>query len=123
MWYGPDHYGTERARTEASLDHSPGKQLVLVRYSSNHNPLDEWVYNAPDIDGAKVVWAREMDAANNLELVGYYHDRNAWLVQPDLNPAVLSPYSLPEQAAAIPGGNSQLQGPSGKGAQLDRRVH
>jgi hypothetical protein len=54
-WYGPDHFGTERARVQASLDRQPGRQLVLVRYSDKHNPLDEWVYNGADIIDAKVV--------------------------------------------------------------------
>ena len=62
-WSGPDHYGTERAQILAVLEQLPEKQLVLVRYSSNHNPLDEWVYNSADIDDSKVVWAREMDAS------------------------------------------------------------
>jgi hypothetical protein len=65
-WYGPDHFGTERARVESEMEQFPGQQLLLVRYSSRHNPLDEWVHNAPDIDTSKVVWAREMDAAHNL---------------------------------------------------------
>jgi hypothetical protein len=91
-WYGPDHFGTERARVESGLEQQLGPQLVLVRYSLRHNPMDEWVYNAPDIDGSKVVWAREMDAAHNLELMHYYAGRKVWLVEPDSIPAVVSPY-------------------------------
>ena len=121
-WYGPDRYGTERARTMASLEQLPGQQLVLVRYSSSHNPLDEWVYNSADIDSSKVIWAREMDAANNLDIVRYYHDRKVWLVQPDLNPSVLSPYPLPEHAAAILFGVPQPQPPSGRESQPVRRI-
>jgi hypothetical protein len=64
----------------------PGKQLVIVRYSPDHNSLDEWVYNAADIDGAKVIWAREMNAANDFELIDHYKDRKVWLVQPDTEP-------------------------------------
>jgi hypothetical protein len=36
------------------------------------NPLDEQVYNSPNIDTPKVVWAREMDPAHNLELMYQY---------------------------------------------------
>jgi hypothetical protein len=98
MWYGPDLYGTERARIEAGLEQLPGKQLVIVRCSPKRDPLDEWVYNQADIDASKVVWAREMDAADNLELVNYYRDRKALLVQMDTEPATVSPYPLPAQS-------------------------
>jgi hypothetical protein len=93
-WYGPDHFGTERARVETSLEKLPGRQLVIVRYSPRHNPSDEWVYNAPDVDNSKVVWAREMDAAHNLELVHYYANRKVWLVEPDSLPAAVFPYPI-----------------------------
>jgi hypothetical protein len=94
MWYGPDHFGTERVRVEADLKQLPGKQLAIVRYSAQHNPFDEWVYNAADIEGSKIVWAREMDSANNAELIQYYRDRRVWLVQPDQVPAIVSLYPL-----------------------------
>jgi hypothetical protein len=98
-WYGPDHFGTERARVESEMEQFPGQQLLLVRYSSRHNPLNEWVYNAPDIDTSKVVWAREMDAAHNLELMHYYPDRNVWLVEPDMLPATVLPYPATQEPA------------------------
>jgi hypothetical protein len=92
MWYGPEHYGTERAGVESRLLSAPGRQLVLVRYSATHNPLDEWVYNSADIDNSKIIWAREMDVTNNAELIRYYHDRNIWLVEPDVRQGEVSPY-------------------------------
>jgi hypothetical protein len=95
-WYGPQHFGTERAQIKAQLEQLPGGQLAIVRYGPDHNPLNEWVYNDADIDGSKVVWAREMDAADNLELMHYYGDRKAWLVEPDAIPAGISPYPAPE---------------------------
>ena len=70
--------------------------MAIVRYSSEHNPLDEWVYNLADIDGSKVVWAREMDATNNLELMRYYKNRKVWLVEPDATPASVVPYPTAE---------------------------
>jgi len=94
-WSGPGQMGLARKHIEAKLDNLPGKQLIVVRYSPDHSSLDEWVYNSPDIDNSKVVWAREMDAADNLELIRYYNDRTVWLVQPDTTPVTLSPYPLP----------------------------
>ena len=31
-WFGPQHFGVERAQIEARLDQLPGGQLVIVRY-------------------------------------------------------------------------------------------
>jgi hypothetical protein len=73
--------------------------LAIVRYSPAHNPGDEWVYNRADIDGSKVVWAQDAGAADNLELIRYYPNRNVWLVEPDVIPARISPYPIPESAA------------------------
>ena len=99
-WWGPGNFGAERARIEAELEQLSGKQLIIVRYSPKHEPWDEWVYNAADIDGSKVIWAREMDAANNLELMRYYKDRHVWLVQPDSQSEEVSPYPMPEPQPA-----------------------
>lgn len=100
IWYGPAPFGTERAHIKSHLESLPGKQLVIVQYSQNHNPLDEWVYNAPDIAHAKVIWARDMGPAENLDLIRYYKGRTVWLVQPDKYPAALAPYPVQEQEAA-----------------------
>jgi hypothetical protein len=101
-WYGPDHFGTERARIESQMEQLPGQQLILVRYSDQHNPLNEWVYNAADIDHSKVVWAREMKQADNQELMHYYPSRSVWLAEPDSLPAGLLPYPMaPEPPANL----------------------
>jgi hypothetical protein len=95
-WYGSDRQsGSTRAQIESGLEQTRGRQLAIVRYSPEHNSLDEWVYNAADIDNSKVVWAREMDEANDLELIHYYKDRTVWLVEPDTKPAKVSPYPSP----------------------------
>ncbi|MGB7267059.1 MAG: hypothetical protein WBC92_16205 [Terracidiphilus sp.] len=98
-WFGPEHFGVERARIEEQLEHLPGGQLAIVRYSARHYPFDEWVYNRADIDGSKVVWAREMDTADNLELMQHYPNRTVWLVEPDAIPARITPYPGTEARA------------------------
>jgi hypothetical protein len=78
------------------LAHTPGKHLIVVRYEKdNHNIHDEWVYNGAEIDDAKVLWARELDAAQNAKLFAYFKDREIWLVTPDSDNTYLEPYTAP----------------------------
>lgn len=100
-WYGPGPHGLARAQIQSRLEQLPGKQLVIVDYSPNHSPFDEWVYNAPDIDHSKVIWARDMDPAENLDLIRYYKDRTVWLVQPDIKSAELTPYPAANKESAL----------------------
>jgi hypothetical protein len=95
IWYGPDHFGTERANVAAQLAQLPGNQLAIVRYSAKHHPMSEWVYNSYDIDNAKVIWAREMNETDNRKLLGYYKGRTVWLVQPDSLSSQVTPYPVP----------------------------
>jgi hypothetical protein len=82
----------DRVRILRELEQSQGRHLVIVRYGPNHSPFDEWVYNRANIDGAKVVWAREMDAQADRELLDYFKDRRVWLFQADQQPRHLTPY-------------------------------
>lgn len=91
-WCSLDEQNLERARLLNKLEQMPGQQLVIVRYGSEHDLiLNEWVFNKADIDGSKVIWARDMGAQNS-ELMHYFSNRRAWLVEPDLEPPRLSPY-------------------------------
>jgi len=92
-WYSPILFNTYRHGLISQLSKMPGLHLVFVRYSSDHVPNVEWVYNGADIDGSKIVWARDMGTEQNLELVHYYNDRKVWVVEPDKVPPSLSPYN------------------------------
>jgi hypothetical protein len=93
-------WGSERARILAQLKQDGRRHLVLVRYGTLDVPYErgyrEWVYNDADIDGAKVVWAREMDTAQNRKLLEYFKDREVWLVEVDQydSPPNLTSYPL-----------------------------
>ena len=94
-WYHTPAGNVGRARVLASLSAMDGRQLAIVRYGAGHNAImNEWVYNRADIDGSKVVWAREMDAAENRELLKYFRDRRVWLVEADETPPRVSPYPV-----------------------------
>ncbi len=92
LWYGSEPAGLSRAAILRDLQSRPGSQLAIVRYAPGHASFDEWVYNEANIDAAKVIWARDMDAAANAELRRYYPNRVVWLVEPDANPPRVTPY-------------------------------
>jgi len=85
---------TPRDLVERRLNDAGGSHLVIVRYGTNHNPLqdEEWVYNAADIDHAKIVWARDMGEEQNKTLIRYFADRHVWLAEPDSDPPRVSQY-------------------------------
>jgi hypothetical protein len=86
--------GLDRAAVQQTLSARPGRHLAIVRYAPEHHPLSvEWVYNSADIDGAPVVWAREIGPAEDRTLIDYFKDRNVWLVEPDAIPPKVSPYA------------------------------
>ena len=84
-----------RALIAKKLADTPGKHLIMVRYEEDHNLHDEWVYNGAEIDTAKVLWARELDAEQNARLFAYFKDRQIWLVEPDRDNTELIPYQPP----------------------------
>ncbi len=68
----------ERARIEKQLERMPGRHLVLVYYSPSYDIHTEWVYNEPEIDKAKVVWARSLGPEEDGRLERYFSDRAVW---------------------------------------------
>ena len=77
------------------LERQGGRHLVIVRYGLNHEVQDEWVYNRANIDASDIVWAQDMGAARNRELLEYYRGRKTWLLEPDVDPLALMPYDRP----------------------------
>jgi hypothetical protein len=88
----------DRAAVVRELQHSPGEHLVIVHYGPRHDVDWEWVYNAADIDHAKVIWARDMGDQQNQELLRYFTARKVWLLNGDDSPPKLSPYTSSEPA-------------------------
>jgi hypothetical protein len=77
-WSGWEY---ERARILRELKADRARHLVIVRYGPQHQPNNEWVYNEADIDGSRVVWAREMGAPQTGRLLEYFKDRQVWLAE------------------------------------------
>ena len=76
------HVSLQHAVARAEAQKMPGKQLVIVYYRRNYQPMEEWVYNLANVDQQKVIWARNMGAKANEELLRYYSDRQALVVDP-----------------------------------------
>jgi hypothetical protein len=92
-WQGINHGNPERRiAIRHELDRAPGDVLVFVRYAPQHIFQEEWVWNAADIDGSRVVWARDLGGEENARLLNYYPNRTALLFEPDARPMRLSRY-------------------------------
>lgn len=81
-----------RMQVERALQNMGGQHVVIVRYAPDHDFHHEIVYNAADIDGSAIVWARDMGPLKNQELETYYRGRKFWSFEPDVKPPRLTPY-------------------------------
>ncbi len=72
---------TEREAVERSLEATRGDDLVFVRYDE-HSGRHAWVYNAPDLQSAPIIWARDLGDERNSRLIARFPDRRVWVVQP-----------------------------------------
>jgi hypothetical protein len=89
-------YDWKRAQVAADLVADGSKNLVVVRYGPSHSVFAELVWNEADLEGAGVVWARDLGAEKNRELLAWFENRKAWLLEvgfPD-RATRLSPYPM-----------------------------
>jgi hypothetical protein len=90
----------DRERIQNQLRRTSGEHLVIVHYQQRDVPSVEWVYNRADIDHAKVVWARDMGAEANQELLDYFRNRRIWYVD-RAGGAILQPYTYTDPASGV----------------------
>ncbi len=96
-WDAINHGDPEgRIAINNRLNETPGKHLVFVRYFPGHT-FKEWVHNRADIDSSRIIWARDLGAAENEKLIQHERGRTLWLVEPDAKPPRLTPYTRPSQ--------------------------
>jgi hypothetical protein len=79
-----------KIRITRDLERTPGTHLVFVKTKTSDFNLLQWIYNAADIDGSRIVWARDLGPARDAELANYFHGRQVWVVDPNVEPATLS---------------------------------
>lgn len=96
----------KRKFVRAQLEKVPGQLLVFVRYGPKHDVHAEWVYNAADIDVSRIVWARAMPGGKDEELLRYYPNRRAFMLDDDeklsLKPMNAAARNLPSQILTQP---------------------
>ncbi len=83
---GGRQFSRQRARLQAQLERTPGRDIVLVDYSLQHDNNHEWVYNAADIENAPIVWARAMTSAEDAALLRHFSARRVWRLDADARP-------------------------------------
>ena len=83
----------QRVEIQRQLNATPGKHVVIVEYSDTHSVHEEWVYNGADIDGSKVVWARDLGPEQNARLLNYFKDRTVWIVKAGVEGEPLAGYT------------------------------
>lgn len=71
--------GHERRDIEQRLLQHGENHVVIVEYLPDYHIHIEWIYNEADIDGAAVIWARDMGHDANQALLEYFSDRKIWL--------------------------------------------
>ena len=96
-WAAESYKFPERPAAISVLNGLGGLHLVFVvaQNGIDQNTFD-WVYNAADIDGSKIVWARDQGALRNQELINYYNNRRIWMLDPKGTPPALMPYPFPQ---------------------------
>jgi hypothetical protein len=81
-----------KLRITRALERIPGEHLVLVKTKTDPFNLLQWIYNAADIDAARIVWARDLGPERDAQLAAYFHGRQVWVVDPNVEPATLAKY-------------------------------
>lgn len=69
-----------RAQIERYLGEKEDRQLVLVRYGSNHDIGDEWVWNTGKPESQHLIWAHSLSNDADSALLQAFPYRTAWVL-------------------------------------------
>ncbi|HPF13527.1 MAG TPA: hypothetical protein PLJ12_04610, partial [Planctomycetota bacterium] len=79
-------HAEQRIEAETLLEQEPGQHLVLVRFGPLHGRGDHWIWNRADIDGSRVVWARDPGLEQLPALLDYFQGRRVWIAEVGFDP-------------------------------------
>jgi hypothetical protein len=92
-WDAINHVNPQRRiEVNRQLAAMGGQLLVFVRYSPHHVYQNEWVWNRADIDGSRIVYARDLGPDEDEKLIRYYPNRKVLMLEPDAYVPLLSGY-------------------------------
>ena len=80
FWIGATTSAPPRNQVLAQLNDGQS-HLVFLQYGPGAVGQEDWLYNEPDVDRGRIVWARDMGPTRNAELISYYPRRKPWLCQ------------------------------------------
>ncbi len=102
---------SNRRQSERMVEAEPGEHLVLVRFGPKMGNGDEWLFNAADLEGSRILWARDSSPEARQELLEHYPDRKVWLLRTGFGAAHPRPVPMDRSE---PYGPSEGDGPSRK---------
>jgi hypothetical protein len=77
----PAGWAHQRQELLQSLEATPERYLILVRYAEGHRRHVEWVYNRSDLNSAPVIWARSFDEQSDQCLRQHFPDRTIFILE------------------------------------------
>ena len=86
FWFQTAPGNQARAGMVQYLERQPGRHIVIVSYSPEHDSGEEWVYNSPSPRDARIIWVHDLGLKANAELAAHYRDRRVWLLEVDRVP-------------------------------------
>ncbi len=91
-WYGDEFYYPHEARRMLDrFDEMPGRVLLLVHLSQDHDPDEDWIVNDRDPAASKVVVARDLGEESDRALLRRFPGRQCWQVDADSEPPRAAP--------------------------------
>jgi hypothetical protein len=78
-----------RIKIKKQLQETPGNHLVFIQDPPPQYRFISWMQNGADIDRSRIVWARDLGAAENEQLKRYYPNRVVWLLKTEVQPPKL----------------------------------
>lgn len=87
----------ERARIQAQMEQTPGRHIVFMHFHHWETGAVFWIFNDPDPQTSKVIWAYDMGDEANHQLMQLYPGRSSWFVDKGIQNITAVPYALSGQ--------------------------